>query len=277
MIEVPETPRTYQTTELRQPALVRHPLRPLSRLIVFVWFVLLEYVRSGRIWVEVGGAIAFYVIFLRGDIDASKFFSLIGIFSVILTIYTASSVMGLGDRPPGYIILVRRVGRGGYLLGLFCASIVIVTLIYILLSLITILLSNVVGLDLTQWLLGTLPLLLNVGLLTALLQMLSPLVFSAFWRLFVLGMIALAFTESFWGRAQIDALSPTVRNLLRGLETILSYPLAPALSGYALSLSRDYGGFVPLLTLASQTLLLLLLLLLSVYSFSQRELLLSPE
>lgn len=58
--------------------------------------------------------------------------------------------------------------------------------VYILMSLATIVLHQPVGLTVGNWLLGTLPLFLNVSLLGALMLLLSPMVVSSGWRLLIL-------------------------------------------------------------------------------------------
>jgi hypothetical protein len=248
----------------------------LRRTLLFTLFTLIEYMRSGRIWIELAATVAFYAIFLRGQLNAEKFFSLVGIYSLVLTIYTMSSIISLGDRPQGYIVLARRVGRAGYVLGLYFSAMVILLLVYSVLSTLTASISDLIGLSPGGWLLGSLPLLLNVCLMAALILMLSPLIFSAGWRLFVLGMIALTFSGNFLGNATIEQFPSVAQGVLRTLQTILGWPLVPAFSGFALSLSRDYSGNAPVI-LVAQASLLVALLSLSIYTFSRRELLLSGE
>jgi hypothetical protein len=247
------------------------------RTFAFARFTLLEYLRSGRIWVELLAAGVFYIVFLRGDIPAEKYFSLAGIFCLLLSLYTTSVIVGLGDRPQGYVVLARRVGRAGYLLGLYISTMVVLTLAYLLVAALTIGLSQVEGLPLLRWALGSLPLLLNVALLSALLLMLSPLVFSAGWRLLVLTLIALAFSGNwdFLGNAALETLPPTVQSVLSSLQTILGWPLVPAFSGFALALDPTYNSALTILV--SQVSLLIALLGISIYSFVQREVLLSAE
>lgn len=254
-------------------------LQDIVRTLRFAGFTLIEYVLSWRILTEIIAAVACYAVFLRGGemgIDASHFFLITGLFTLGLTMYTMSGMISLGDRPQGYLILTRRIGRAGYLLGLYLSALVVVTCIYLLLTILTYALSHFNDLSLTGWLLGTLPLLLNVGLLAALLMMLSPLVFSTGWRLLVLALIAVAFSSNFFGNAALDALSPTVRNLIYGLQALLSWPMVPAFSGFELARTRDYTGSAPVI-LVAQSSLLVALIALSLYAFSRRELMLSAE
>jgi hypothetical protein len=249
------------------------------RLVLFVSFTLIEYVVSWRILVEGGLTAAFYYIFLRASdtgIDAEKFFSLTGIFTLVMTIYTTSSVIGLGDRPQGYVVLSRRVGRTTYILSFYLVAMLILVVMYGALSLATAIWSQFTDLTLTGWLLGTLPLLLNVGLMAAFILMLSPLVLPTGWRLFVLGLMALAFSKNFLGNALIETFPPVFTNVIDGLQTVLGWPMVPAFSGFALAMSRDYSGNAPAI-LVAQSSLLAALLGLAIYSFSRRELVLSTE
>lgn len=143
--------------------------------------------------------------------------------------------------------------------------------VYILMSLATIVLHQPVGLTVGNWLLGTLPLFLNVSLLGALMLLLSPMVVSSGWRLLILGLIALAFSSNFIGHPILDTLPTTVTNVLAGAQTILSWPLVPAFSGFALTLSRDYSGSA-LVIIIAQVSLLVTLLAVAVYAFGQRDL-----
>jgi hypothetical protein len=250
-------------------------MRALIRLLQFTGFTLLEYLRSGRILVEMIAAVAFFYIFLtrRSDrsIDAEQLFTLTGLFSLALTLYTMSALLGLGDRPQGYVLLVRQLGRGSYLLGFYLAALVVVSGIYGLECIGVALTNRPDDLDLSGWLLGTLPLLLNVAMLAALLLMLSSLVFSPGWRLTVLGLIALAFSGNLINGPLLRSLPQGVQSALTAVQTVLSWPLVPPFSGFALSVSREYGTS-GLVIVVAQASLVAALLGLALYAFSRREL-----
>lgn len=253
--------------------------RALVRTLLFIGFLLAEYIRSGRFLIEVVVSAGFYILFLRADnagIDGEKFFSLTSLYMLALAIFTTSALVRLGDRPQGYLILVRHVGRAGYLLAIYSSALLLLTGSYLLISLATATLSQLAGLDALDWLFGTVPLLLNVGLMAALMLLLSPLVFSTGWRLLVLALIALAFSRSFVGNATLDQLPPIYSNVLSSLQTILSWPMVPALSGFSLAIHRDYSGSAAVILLA-QFSLLVALLCLAIYAFSRRELILGSE
>ncbi len=246
----------------------------MLRFLRLMLFIFLDYYRSARIVIEVIATSIFFMIFLRSGtriIDAEYFFTVSSIFIFGLTLYTMSVMLNLSDRPQGYMLLARRLSRASYLLGFYSTGLVILGSVYILMSLATIVLHQPVGLTVGNWLLGTLPLFLNVSLLGALMLLLSPMVVSSGWRLLILGLIALAFSSNFIGHPILDTLPTTVTNVLAGAQTILSWPLVPAFSGFALTLSRDYSGSA-LVIIIAQVSLLVTLLAVAVYAFGQRDL-----
>jgi hypothetical protein len=248
-----------------------------TRTIRFATFTLVEYVRSGRILIELIASVIFFYIFLRRWTSAPTpeyFFSTVGLFMLALAFYTASSINSLGDRPQGYLVLSRRLGRGGYLIGLYVASQAIVWAIYGLISLATAVYNPVVSLDARGWLLGTIPLLLNVAQLAALLTLITPMVLPSGGRLGVLALIAIAFSGGLIGQQTLAELPAGLTTLLSVLRTIFSTPLLPAFTGFALSVSRDYSGIAFAIPLA-QLSLTLGLLSLALYVFSRREIIFS--
>jgi hypothetical protein len=252
-------------------------MRSVLRTIQFTFFTLVEYARSGRILVELIASVVFFYLVLRRWTSAPPpeyFFTYVGLFVLGLTFYTASAINSLGDRPQGYLVLSRRLGRGGYLLGLYLAIQAIVWAIYGLISLATAVYNPVVGLDLRGWLLGTVPLLLNAALLGALLMLLAPMVLPPVGRLSVLALIAIAFSGSLIGGQTLAELPGGLTAALSVLRTIFSTPLLPAFTGFALSVSRDYSGIAFAIPLA-QLSLTLGLLAMAAYVFSRREIIFS--
>ncbi len=255
-------------------------MQAILRTLRFTGFTLLEYLRSARILLELIAAATFWYIFLRRSgqsIDAEYFFTVTGVFAPALTLYTMSAVIGLGDRPQGYVLLVRKLNRAQYLIGLFASALAIVSGVYGLVCLTSAFLNPPTNLTLAGWGLGTLPLLLNAALLSALLLMLSPLVFSPGWRLFVLGLIALAFSGSFISGPFLDSLPVTVIDVLRAVQAVLGAPLVPAFYGFQLSMTRDYSTIAAPVNLLAQLMLLISLLGLAIYAFSRRDLIFSAQ
>jgi hypothetical protein len=254
-------------------------MQTFLRTLQFTGFTLLEYLRSARILIELIAMLAFFFVFLRRwgqGIDAQYFFTVTGVFTLVLTLYTNSAIIGLGDRPQSYIILARRVSRSSYLIGLYLTTVAIIAGIYGLICIGTAVYNPPIDLDMTGWALGTLPLLLNVGIMSALLLMLSPLVFPSGWRLFILGLIAVAFSSNFIGGPMLQSLPSIAERILRSAQTILSWPLVPAFRGFALALSRNYSG-PALLVIAAQISLLIAILGLALYAFARRDLIFSTQ
>lgn len=244
-----------------------------SRLATFVGFILSEYARSGRVLVEIiATLVGYYLLFRRSEppLQPSAFFSLAGLLTLGLTFYTTSVMMSVGDRPQGYLVLTRRLGRGGYLLGHYLGSLLLVVACYGLLSLACAILSPIAGLSVSDWLLGSIPLLLNVAMLAAAITLIAPIVLTPTWRLVVLAAISLAFSGSIINSQTLRDMAPLLRDLLGSLQVVFSAPLLPAFTGFALSVSRDYGSANIAIPFA-QLSLTLGLLALALYVFARRE------
>ncbi len=252
----------------------------LLRTLRFTGFTLLEYIRSARILVELIITVVVVYIFYRrvGEgIDAAYFFTVAGAFGPILALYTTSAIIGLGDRPQGYVLLMRRLSRANYLLGLFLSAVVIVAGAYGLLSIAVAIINRPPDLDLGGWVGGTLPLLLNIGLLSALLLLLSPLVLPSSWRLFVLGLIAIAFSSRIISGTLLAAIPAAVQAVLSAAQAILGGPLVPAFYGYQIGVTRDYSDPTVFANLFAQLSLLIALLGLAIYAFSRRDVIFSSQ
>jgi hypothetical protein len=246
----------------------------LTRTLRFVAFTLAEYARSGRILVELLASVVFFYLFLwRSTAQLDYFFSTTGLFTLGLIFSLISAMLNLGDRPQGYLILVRRLGRGTYLVGLYLAALLVIVALYALISLGVVLLQRIEGLDASTWLLGSIPLLLNVALLGALLTLLAPMVLTSGWRLGILALVAIAFSGNLLSGPALAQLG-LLAKALDILRTIFSMPLWPAFTGFALSISHDYSD-VYFVILLAQLLLTLSLLALAIYAFSRRELIFS--
>ena len=251
-------------------------MNAFNRTLHFVAFTLIEYARSGRILVDLLAGVVFFYLFLwRSTSQPDYFFSTVGLFTLVLTFSTISATQNLGDRPQGYLILVRQIGRATYVLGLYLAALVVIVAIYLAISLGAVLLQRVVGMDLRSWVLGSIPLLLNVALLGALLTLLAPMVLSASWRLAVLALFAIAFSGNLLSGPVMARLGP-IAGALDVLRTIFSTPLLPPFTAFELSRTQNYSGINLVIPLA-QLSLTLGLLALAVYSFSRRELIFSSS
>ncbi|WP_298820568.1 hypothetical protein [Chloroflexus sp.] len=253
----------------------------MTQAVLVAGFTLLEYLRSGRIFLELIATIACYVILLRptsAAMNASYLFAVLGIFGPGMAVITTGFIVGLGDRPQNYIVLTHNVSRDAFLLGLFFAAVIVTLAMYGILCALVALFNRATDLTLFGWTLATLPLILNTGLVAAIALLLSPPVLSAGWRLFVLALIALALSSNVISGpviAQISEINPLLVDLLRAIQTILSGPLVPVFYGYQLSVSRAFDSAPAWANLLAQCLLLLSFLGLARYGFHRRDLIFS--
>lgn len=256
-------------------------MRTIEPAVRLTHFTLIEYLRSGRVLLELAAAIACYVALLRPTgtpMNAGYLFTVLGIFGPAMAIVTTSYMIGLGDRPQGYIVLAHNVSRGAYLIGLFLAAVAVILAMYGTLCILVALFNRATDLDLIGWILATLPLILNVGLVAALTLLLSPLVLGAGWRLFALALVAIALSSNVIGGPtlnQIAGINPLLVDVLRAVQTILSGPLVPIFYGYQLSVTRSFDSVAAWSNLLAQCSLLLAFLGLARYAFNQRDLLFS--
>ncbi|GIV96232.1 MAG: hypothetical protein KatS3mg057_0889 [Herpetosiphonaceae bacterium] len=245
----------------------------LRRTLAFTRFTLQEYLRSGRILVELVILVAALWIFFwpRGDegIDAHQFFNIGGILILALSIYTTAVMMGLGARPQGYIVLSRSLGRRGYLMGLYLAALTVIAAIFLLLTLSVLAINPPRDLHIQGWLLGALPLLLDVAILASFTMLIAPLVLSSGMRLLLLSMLAIALSTD------VSAIKGfSIERVLRPLQTLISLPLLPAMSGFELAVNRNYNQ-AAVAILVGQVALTAALLAFALSAFDRRELMLT--
>lgn len=242
----------------------------LRRIWTFAQFTLTEYLRSGRIVIELIAAVLFWGLFLRQyPVALDQFFSLTGIMTLLMALYTTTSLLSLGERPQGYIILTRPLGRNGYLLGLYFVALMIVTAMFVLVAALTRIFNPPFDWTWLEVVKGSLPLLLNVALVGALMVLLSSMVLANTLRLVLLAVLAIALYSNAWH------LSPAFR-YIGPLQSIFSWPVYPAIAGFKLATTRDFANgqmYIPLAQLA----LTVLLLSLALSSFKRRDIILRNQ
>ena len=242
----------------------------VRRLTIFTRLTLTEYIRSGRILIELTLAIAFWGLFFqnpRGFLSLTQVFQLSGIFTLLLTLYTSSSMLGLGDRAQGYIVLTRPLGRRGYLLGLYIAAVLVVWLAFLVIVVLTLIVNRPIDLTVRDLLLGAVPTLLNIALLAALMMLVSSLVLKNTPRLVLLAILAIALYSNSWPQARAN-------RVLAALQSIFSWVLVPAMRGFELAQNRSYGTGDAAILLA-QLAMTVLLLSVAMIAFARRDLILS--
>ncbi|CAA9286964.1 MAG: hypothetical protein AVDCRST_MAG26-3814 [uncultured Chloroflexia bacterium] len=243
----------------------------LRRVNTFTWLTLKDYVRSGRVLIELTLAVAFWGLFFQkyAGFTFSQVFHLGGLFTLLLTLYTTSSMLGLADRAQGYILLTRPLGRRGYLLGIYVAAVLVVWLAFALIIVLTLLVNRPVDFSWRDLLLGGVPTLLNVALLAALMVLISSLVLKNVPRLLLLAALAIALYSNSWPQARSN-------RILAALQTTFSWLLMPGMKGYQLAETRVYSGGGSAILLA-QLAMTVLLLSLALIAFTRRDLILSTR
>jgi hypothetical protein len=247
-------------------------MKNIQRTINLTRFVLTEYVQTWRFVLALLASIAFFYVFLaRGSAQADHFFATTGLYTLLLTLALHTWIFGLADRAAGYIPFMHGLKRANYLLGHYFAVQVVVYIHYIILCIAFVLIRHGVStITPDDWLLGSLPLVLNISLFGAFLTLLSSIVLSNGWRLAILAAIAIAFSGQWVNSKQIQQFTD-VANFLEVIRTITSTPLLPGFTGFALSVSRDYSSnsfIIPI----SQLSLIFGLLAMALYAFNRREL-----
>ncbi|MBV9790330.1 MAG: hypothetical protein JOZ51_19220 [Chloroflexi bacterium] len=244
----------------------------LYRFRKFTGFTVREYVRSGRIVIEILAMLAaLWLLFWPRSsrpISSEQFFGLGGLVFLGISAYTTLIVMRMGYRPQNYVVLFRSLGRAGYLAGLYTATVLLVGMIYLLLSvLVAILHSNSLPFSFGGWLLGSLPLLLNVMIVAAFMTLTAPLVVSGRLRLVLLALVLLALSQD------RDVLGDVVGGALGPIQTILGLPLMPVLGGFNLAVQHSLS-LAALGIMLAQVVLAGLLLAVALLAFERRELIL---
>lgn len=241
----------------------------LRRISTFTRLMLTEYARSGRILIELTLAVAFWGLFFqnpRGEVALDQVFQLSAIFTLLLTLYTSTSMLNLADRPQSYIVLTRPLARSGYLLGIYVASVLVVWVAYFIVLALTLLVNRPLDLSVRDTVLGSIPTMLNVALLAALMLLISSQVLKNTPRLLLLAALAIALYSNSWAQARANPI-------ISALQSIFSLMLVPSMKGYQLAQNRVFntGDYAILLAQVAMTALILSL---ATFAFRRRDLIL---
>lgn len=247
----------------------------IRRVLRFARFTLREYIRSGRVLVEIITMLVVLWMFFwprgKSGLEASWFFGMVGLYLTLLASYTVFMIMRLGNRPQGYLLLSRDLGRSGYFVGLYMASLIVVLITYMVFSLGILVLwsTRPAALSFVEWLLGSTLILLNASIMMAFIAFITPLVLTTAPRLIVLGLLVLAL-----GR-DVDIFGNIPGNeILYPVEAVLGLPLVPMLSGFALATDPQISWWAGLVML-EQLLLALAITGCALVAFERRELILA--
>ncbi len=244
----------------------------VRRTLAFARFCLAEYLRSGRILVEVVAVVAaVWLIFwphgTRTGLNVEQFFGLGGLVALALSGYTAVAFATLGNRAAGYVVLARPLGRSGYFVGLYMASLIVATSSYVALTVLAVVVNLAPPLPATlgvgQWILGSLPLLLDAAAVAGFAYLLTPLVQPLPPRIAILAVLAIGLSPDLGLGVVVDVV-----------HTAIAVVLLPATLGYTLAATRDYGGDWALV-IAVQAVLASVVFAAALLAFRRRDLILA--
>ncbi len=247
------------------------------RTLTFAGFVLMEYLRSWRYLAELLAGVVVVALFVTpaapGLFNLPQFVTVAGLYMLAQTAYTTWVIMGLGRRAQGYVVLARPLGRSGYLLSHYLASVYMTVLVYVVLTAVALALHWLENrsFDLTAeaWLTGTLPLLMDAAIVSAFITLIAPLVLTPWPRLVALALVALALSSEVKLLDRVDAAWVVVR-----LHELFGLVLLPVAAGFGLAINDGYTADSAWV-LAQQSVLLLVLLALALFAFGRRELILT--
>ncbi len=245
------------------------------RTLTFALFVLTSYLRSWRYLIELLVGIGVVTLFLspKGSFNAPQFFTVIGLFMLAQSAYTTWAIAGHGRRAEGYVVLARPLGRSGYLIGHYLASIGMTIILYLALTLVAVAMywidNQLADFSQSEWLWGSLPLLMDAAIVSAFAILITPLVITAWPRLVALALVVVAMTSETSLFTNLNAGWIVLR-----LHELFGVVLLPLGAGLGLAAS---GGYTPdsVGVLLGQVVLTLALLLTALVAFTRRELILS--
>ncbi len=223
--------------------------------------LMVEYICSGRILVE-AILIAVAVLFLRLAGLSPAVVSLgIGMAALLVTIVVTYRVTSWANRSTAYMVMVRPLGRAGYLLAAVLVSWLLAEVLHLTLRLAA---WPILGLHPTHMLATVAPMALALTLVVAVTAFLSPLVAGGEW-------LRTVFVVLFALSVYRDDLGQWNDIVQRGLQAFWMTFAVPVLG--ALNLSAGWGYPLPLQWLSGVTIVETVLILgAAVVFFSQREL-----
>ncbi|MCL4534201.1 MAG: hypothetical protein M1370_03455 [Bacteroidetes bacterium] len=226
-----------------------------------VQMLLQGYLSSGRFLLELGLVAAAGVLVRLGAPSAAVATLVMGVVALALAILVTYRITGWVNHNLGYMLIVRPLGREGYLLGTVLASWLLVVALYLALRLATWPRLGAAPLDLVR---TSLPMVLALSLVVVVTAFLSPLVAGSEWvRTGFLVLLALSVYRDDLG--QWNELFRMV------LQVFWMTFAVPVLGG--LNLSANWGYSVPALWLLGLTAVETILILgAALVFFVQRDL-----
>lgn len=231
------------------------------KVVRMAQMLLVEYVSSGRILVELGLVVAAEVFVRLAAPSATVATLTVGVVAVALAVLVTYRTTSWANHNLAYMLIVRPLGRGGYLLGTVLASWVLVLALYFVLQVAVLPHLEITLLELVR---TSLPMILALSLVVVVASFLSPLVAGGEWlRTVFLVLLALSVY-----REDLGQWNDYLRQALHAFWMAFAVPVLGALN-----LSADWGYTLPVIWLlgltAAETILILLA---AVVLFMQRDL-----
>jgi hypothetical protein len=209
-------------------------------MIRHIRWVLDDYVRTQRIFVEWGAALVVAYVALGAHVDASSTLSTWALSAFALALYTTSVIADMADHPISLTRLLQLPTRGHYIGAYLLAALLVVLSAYAILVGATAIVAPNAFPAWTVWLASIPPLLVLICTGVVVMTMLTPLVASPFQRIFLLAMLAVPLA---WDRVIAllpDMLPGTVMAIFHALTTVFGVILWPSMQLYALCIVPQY-------------------------------------
>ena len=209
-------------------------------MIRLIRWVLDDYVRTQRIFVEWGAALVIAYVALGAHVDATSTLSTWALSTFALALYTTSVIADMADHPISLTRLLQLPSRIHYISAYLLAAIVITLSAYAILVGATAIVAPNAFPVWTVWLTSIPPLLVLVCTGVVVMTLLTPLVATSIQRLILLALLAIPLA---WDRVIAllpDMLPGTVMAMFHALTTVFGVILWPSMQLYALSIDPQY-------------------------------------
>ena len=209
-------------------------------MIRLIRWILDDYIRTQRIFVEWGAALVIAYVALANHVDPTSTLSTWALSSFALALYTTSVIADMADHPISLTRLLQLPSRVHYMSAYLVSAFLIVLSAYALLVGATAVLAPAAFPVWTVWLASLPPLLVLIATGIVVMILLTPLVASSVQRIFLLAMLAVPLT---WDRVIAllpDMLPATAMALFHAFTTVFGVVLWPSMQLYALTSAPEY-------------------------------------
>ena len=206
-----------------------------------VRWILDDYVRTQRIWVEWLAAIGIAYFALHTHSDTTSTLATWSLSVIAFSLYTTSVLADLAEQPVNLVRVLQLQSRRTYIGAHLVAALLIVASSYLILVTATYIAAPLAFPEWLAWV-TTLPAVAVLSVTAVIVMvLLTPLVASPLQRLTLLALIAVPLA---WDRviaALPDMLPGTVLAIFHAMATVFGIILWPAMQLYALTINPQFG------------------------------------